>query len=168
MVENNIVVRKAELKDAETIANSNMKMAEETEGRRIDKDVALEGVEAVIRDPHKGFYLVAEKGGIPKRIVGQLLITFEWSDWRNKYFWWIQSVYVDERYRSKKIFSRLYGRVVEMAKYRKDVSGLRLYVEKYNEAAKKAYEALGIERTSYEMYEVEFWSDYGHESRACS
>jgi len=151
-----IVVRKAGLEDAETIANSNMKMAEETEGRKIDKDVALEDVEAVIKDPHKGFYLVAEKRSIPVRIVGQLLITFEWSDWRNKYFWWIQSVYVDKKYRNKKIFSRLYGRVVEMAKYRKDVSGLKLYVEKHNEAAKKAYEALGLKRTFYEMYELEF------------
>ena len=156
MMENDIVVRKAGLEDAETIANLNAKIAEETEGRKIDKDVALEGVEAVIKDPHKGFYLVAEKRSIPVRIVGQLLITFEWSDWRNKYFWWIQSVYVDKKYRNKKIFSRLYRQVVEMAKYRKDVSGLRLYVEKHNEAAKKAYEALGLKRTSYEMYELEF------------
>jgi len=155
-MENDIVVRKAGLEDAETIANLNAKIAEETEGRKIDKDVALEGVEAVIKDPHKGFYLVAEKRSIPVRIVGQLLITFEWSDWRNKYFWWIQSVYVDKKYRNKKIFSRLYGRVVEMAKYRKDVSGLKLYVEKHNEAAKKAYEALGLKRTFYEMYELEF------------
>jgi len=155
-MQNDIAIRKAGLKDAETIANLNIRMAEETEGRKIDKDVASKGVEAVMKDPHKGFYLVAEKRSIPVRIVGQLLITFEWSDWRNKYFWWIQSVYVDKKYRNKKIFSRLYGRVVEMAKYRKDVSGLRLYVEEHNEAAKKVYQALGLKRTSYEMYEVEF------------
>jgi len=156
MMEDNIAIRKAELKDAETIANLNIKMAEETESKKIDKDVARKGVKAVMKDPHKGFYLVVEKRSIPVRIVGQLMITFEWSDWRNKYFWWIQSVYVDKKYRNKKIFSRLYRQVVEMAKYRKDVSGLKLYVEKYNETAKKAYEALGIKRTSYEMYEVEF------------
>jgi len=86
-MENDIAIRKAGLEDAETIANLNIKMAEETESKKIDKDVARKGVEAVMKDPHKGFYLVAEKRSIPLRIVGQLMITFEWSDWRNKYFW---------------------------------------------------------------------------------
>jgi len=156
VMEENIVIRKAEPKDAESIADFNIRMAEETEGKRIDRDVAFKGVEAVIEDPHRGFYLVAEKRNVPAKIVGQLLITFEWSDWRNKYFWWIQSVYVDSKYRNKKIFYRLYRHIVEIAKYRKDVSGVRLYVEKHNKSAKKVYEALGMIETPYEMYEIEF------------
>jgi len=152
----NIVIRKAEPKDVESIADFNMKMAEETEGKKLNKDVVLRGVKAVVEDSHKGFYLIAERRDITARLVGQLLITFEWSDWRDKYFWWIQSVYVQKEYRNQKIFSQLYRCVIEMAKKRKDVSGLRLYVEKRNELAKRVYESLGMTKTSYEVYEIEF------------
>jgi len=150
----NITIRKAELEDAENIADFNMRMAEETEGKKLGRATVLEGVKSVINDPNKGFYLVAEK--VDSEIVGQLLITFEWSDWRNKCFWWIQSVYVPKKHRNQKIFSQLYRSVVEMAKRRGDVSGLRLYVERHNESAKRVYEALGMTKTSYEVYEIEF------------
>lgn len=155
-MEHSIVIRKAEPRDIKSVVNFNIKMAEETEGKELDRDIVLEGVKAVIEDPDRGFYLVAETRMGSTRTVGQLLVTFEWSDWRNKYFWWLQSVYVDEKYRNQKIFFRLYRRTVEMAKDRKDVCGLRLYVEKHNKTAKQVYEDLGMTKTSYEMYEIEF------------
>ena len=149
-----MLVRKAKLEDIEGITDFNIRMAKETESKKLDKDVVLKGVEAVINDNHKGFYLVAEETNGGKKLVGQLMITFEWSDWRNKCFWWIQSVYVDEKHRNRNIFSHLYRRVIEMAKSRKNISGLRLYVEKHNEYAKQIYESLGMIRTPYEMYEI--------------
>ncbi|MEM3069039.1 MAG: N-acetyltransferase [Nitrososphaerales archaeon] len=151
-----ILIRKAEMKDAERIADFNILMARETEGKELDKSIVLEGVKAVINDSHKGFYLVAEKTSNSKEIVGQLMVTFEWSDWRNKCFWWIQSAYVDKRFRKRGIFSRLYEHIVKMANLRSDVSGLRLYVEKYNETAKQVYESLGFMKTSYEIYQIRF------------
>jgi ribosomal protein S18 acetylase RimI-like enzyme len=156
MMDEPVVIRKAELKDLERIADFNIKMARETEGKELDKNTVMKGVGAVINDPNRGFYLIAEKDDLKKRLAGQLMITFEWSDWRNKFFWWIQGVYVDKTYRNKKIFSRLFSRIVEVAKQRKNVFGFRLYVEKHNESAKRVYEALGLTRTSYEVYETEF------------
>ena len=151
-----IVVRKATRKDAECIAIFNTKMAEETEGKILVNTVVLAGVKTVIDNPAKGFYLVAEKtNGIPK-IVGQLLVTFEWSDWRNKNFWWVQSVYIHEEFRNRKVFSGLYGFLVSLAQAEKDVCGLRLYVDGHNRLAKLVYEALGLVKTAYELYEMEF------------
>lgn len=152
ILEEKLVIRGAGLKDAETIADFNIKMAEETEGKRIEKDVVLEGVKAVLKDPHKGFYLVAETRNDSAKIVGQLMITFEWSDWRNKNFWWLQSVYVDKNYRNQRVFSHLYERTIEMAR-QQDVFGLRLYVEKHNKSAKEVYDLLSMTKTSYEVYE---------------
>lgn len=151
-----LVIRRAEPEDVETVADFNIKMAEETEGRKLDRVTVLKGVKAAIDDPQKGFYLIAEKREVPTKLVGQLLVTFEWSDWRNKYFWWIQSVYVQREHRDQKVFSQLYRRIVKMAKQRKNVAGLRLYVEKHNELAKRVYEDLGMAKTFYEVYEIEF------------
>jgi ribosomal protein S18 acetylase RimI-like enzyme len=81
------------------------------------------------------------------------MVTYEWSDWRNKDFWWIQSVYVDKKYRNKKVFSKLFGAVAKMAQSTGSVDGLRLYVKEDNYSAKKAYETLGMKKTSYEVYE---------------
>jgi len=83
------------------------------------------------------------------------MITFEWSDWRNGHIWWLQSVYIDEDYRNQKIFSRLYKYIVELARARKDVTGLRLYVEEHNEAAKRVYKALGMKKAPYEIYQMD-------------
>jgi ribosomal protein S18 acetylase RimI-like enzyme len=152
----NIVIRKAELKDVTTIADFNVKIAEESEGKSLDRENVRKGVKAVITDCHKGFYLVAEKSCGIIELVGQLLITFEWSDWRNGCFWWVQSVYVPKKYRNQRIFSQLFRYIIELAKRSGDVSGMRLYVEKHNEAAKRIYEALGMKKTSYDIYEVEF------------
>ena len=148
-----VIIRKAGLRDAESIASFNMQMADETENKELNKDAVLQGVKAVIKDPRKGFYLIAEQVAEQTIIIGQLLITFEWSDWRNKYFWWIQSVYVDKEFRNKKVLSRLYRRIIDVTEESKEVCGIRLYVEKHNKQAKEAYESLGMVKTQYEVYE---------------
>jgi GNAT superfamily N-acetyltransferase len=153
-----VVIRLAELRDAEIIATFSMKMAQETEGLRLEKSVVTEGVQAVLKDPKKGFYLVAEDKK-KKTIVGQLAIVYEWSDWSNKQFWLMQGVYVDEDYRRKKIFSRLYRSLIEIAHQRGDVAGLRLFIEKHNESAKKVYRSLGIKESTHEVGEIEFASN---------
>ncbi len=148
-----ITVRKAELSDAGTIVGFNVAMAHETEDKGLDAGIVTKGVQAVIQDPKKGFYLLAEFGGA---VVGQLMVTFEWSDWRNKNFWWIQSVYVIPEYRGKKIFSILYRHIEEMAKKEGDAAGLRLYVEKDNQVARKVYLNMGMCESHYRMYEIDF------------
>lgn len=144
-------IRKAELRDAQTVAQFNTLIAKETENLDLDQDTALRGAKAIIKDPHKGFYLVAETKG---QIVGQLMVTNEWSDWRNKFFLWIQSVFVREDFRQQGVFSALYHHLKDIAAYKKNVAGLRLYVEQTNETALEVYERLGMQPLSYRMYEV--------------
>ena len=146
----NMTIRKGELRDANTIAQFNIKMAKETENKELDFDTVLRGVKAIMKD-HKGFYLVAETKG---KIVGQLMVTPEWSDWRNMNFYWIQSVYVPEESRKQGIFSALFHHLKDRAHYKKKVAGLRLYVEVNNESAKQVYEALGMHNPGYDMYEL--------------
>ncbi len=146
-----INIRKAEFRDVETIAKFNTLNAKETEGMELEPETALKGAKAIIKDPHKGFYLVAETKG---EIVGQLMVTYEWSDWRNKYFFWIQSVYVREDYRKKGIFSALFHHLKDLARYKKNVAGLRLYAEKSNEIAREVYEEIGMIIPPYDMYEM--------------
>lgn len=112
----------------------------------------MKGVEAVLSDPSKGFYLIVEENG---RIVGQCLITSEWSDWRNGFFWWIQSVYVDMDLRGKGIFSSIFEKVRKMAGERKDVVGFRLYVDRENASARNVYSRLGIKESRYSMHEMD-------------
>lgn len=148
-----MLIRKAKIEDLEGIVNFNIQMAKETEGKIIERKIVREGVKAVLNNSLKGFYLLAEENNGAKRLVGQLMVTFEWSDWRNKNIWWIQSVYVDRKHRNKKVFSQLYRTVSKMASSEKCVGGLRLYVEKHNNTAKKVYESLGMKITPYEIYE---------------
>jgi len=148
-----IKIRKAELRDVKIIAGFNIRMAKETENKTLDPDTALLGAKAIIKDPHKGFYLVAESKG---EIVGQLMVTNEWSDWRNKFFLWIQSVYVREDYRKQGIFAALFHYLKDIARYKKNVAGLRLYVEKSNDIAHQVYEELGMTIPSYDIYELIF------------
>jgi ribosomal protein S18 acetylase RimI-like enzyme len=147
----NIKIRKGELKDANAITRFNLMIAKETENKELDFETVLRGVKAVVKDPHKGFYLVGESKG---EIVGQLMVTPEWSDWRNMNFLWIQSVYVREDLRKQGIFSALYHHLKDMARYKKNVAGLRLYVEVNNETGKKVYEALGMHKPGYDIYEA--------------
>jgi len=144
-------IEKAELKDAGIIAGFNLLLAKETENKDLDPDTAERGVKAVIKDPHKGFFLVARQKG---NIVGQMMVTSEWSDWRNMNFLWIQSVYVPKEYRKQGVFKALYHHLKDLAAYRKDVAGIRLYVEQYNESAQLTYENLGMVNPGYKMYEV--------------
>jgi ribosomal protein S18 acetylase RimI-like enzyme len=143
-------VRLAENADAAAMVDFNQAMALETESKNLDAQILQSGVESVVHDENKGFYVVAEEDG---KIVGGLMITFEWSDWRDSWFWWIQSVYILPEYRGRGIYRLLYDFVKETARERKDVCGFRLYVEKENVAAQKVYEKLGMQSSHYLMYE---------------
>ncbi|HMO81260.1 MAG TPA: GNAT family N-acetyltransferase [Pyrinomonadaceae bacterium] len=143
-------IRKATEKDAPLLIEFNQAMAFETEGKRLDPSVIGPGVRAVFGDVTKGFYLVAE---VEKMIAGGLMVTLEWSDWRNGWFWWIQSVYVRQDFRGRGVYRRLYEHVKRLADEQGGVCGFRLYVERENERAMRVYEKLGMSRTDYEMYE---------------
>jgi GNAT superfamily N-acetyltransferase len=145
-------IRKAVTADAENLISFNQAMARETEGKTLDLLTLKNGVEAVFRDDSKGFYVVADEGG---RIVGGLMVTFEWSDWRDKWFWWIQSVYVVPDARGKRVYSELYEFVRSAAAGRGDVAGFRLYVEHDNEHAQAVYKKLGMNESHYLMFEEE-------------
>jgi GNAT superfamily N-acetyltransferase len=149
-----INIRPAVRSDIPYIAQWNVAMAWETEHKSLDPAVLERGVTAVLDEPRRGFYLVAESAGAP---VGCLLITYEWSDWRAGDFWWIQSVYVVEAARREGVFRRLYEAAEQRAREAGAV-GLRLYVETENERAQRTYAGLGMERCHYFMYETEFAS----------
>lgn len=152
--EYSLIIRKAKLEDLEGIVALNIQMSKETDTKIIDENVVREGVKAVLRNVVKGFYLIAEEENNYKILAGQLMVTFEWSDWRNKNIWWIHNVYVDKKYRNKKVFSQLYRCAVKMASSERNVVVLRLYVEDYNVSAKQVYESFGMKKTSYEIYEI--------------
>lgn len=143
-------IRMAVAEDAQAMVRFNQAMALETEGKTLDGETLRKGVESVFADSAKGFYVVSEEAG---EIVGGLMVTFEWSDWRNGWFWWIQSVYVLPEHRGKSIYSKLYEFVKAKASDNGNVCGFRLYVEKENEHAQRVYEKLGMEKTYYLMYE---------------
>lgn len=149
----NIHIRRATTADTDRIADHNAAMARETENVQLDPERLRLGVDAVLRDPGKGFYTVAEADG---RVVAQMMITFEWSDWRNGTFWWVQSVYVQPEYRKQGVYRRLYEHVLSEAKSRNDVCGVRLYVDKDNRTAQQVYERLGMNPAHYAMYELDF------------
>jgi len=142
--------------DAETIADFNVAMAWETERRRLDPLTVRRGVHGLMAHPDLGFYLVAVCGG---RVVGSLMVTYEWSDWRNGCFWWVQSLYVHPDYRRRGVLRRLHAHLLERAKRDSTICGLRLYVERDNTVAQHAYVALGMAATSYLVYESDFAAD---------
>ena len=145
-----IQIRQAVPADADHIAQFNINMARETESMDLDPEIIAAGVKAMLDNPGMGYYLVAEAEG---RIVGSLMVTTEWSDWRNGVFWWIQSVYVIADYRRRGVYNKLYARVKELGQEAGNVCGFRLYVEKENKVAQSTYRRLGMERTCYDMYE---------------
>ena len=149
-----ILVRPATSDDLDTVVSFNIAMAEETEGKTLDSDVARAGAAAGIADPTRSLYFIAEVGG--KR-VGQTMVTVEWSDWRNGFFWWIQSVYVDPIFRRRGVFRSLYQHIRTEAKRREDVCGLRLYAHHDNVQAIDIYRTLGMVKTDYVLLEEE-WS----------
>lgn len=145
-------IRIAEKSEAPALVEFNQAMALETEGKTLDAQILQSGVEAVFADETKGFYVVAEEAG---KIIGGLMVTFEWSDWRSGWFWWIQSVYIVPAARGRGIYRGLYDFVKATARARQNVCGFRLYVEKENVAAQAVYEKLGMHATYYLMYEEE-------------
>ncbi len=147
-----IIIRAARVEDANSIANCNIRIAEETEDLRLDKETVLSGVEAALTDPSKAQYYVAEVGN---SFAGQLMITLEWSDWRNGYIWWVQSVYVLVEFRQMGVFRKLYQHVRELARSSNAV-GLRLYVENDNATARATYKRMGMSMKAYSVMEEMF------------
>lgn len=145
-----MIIRKATDTDSESIVEFQLAMAWETEQLRLDESTVIKGVAAVFADLSKGTYYVAETEG---KVVGSLLTTFEWSDWRNGTVLWIQSVYVRPEYRKRSIFSRLYRHIQELVATNPDLRGIRLYADKTNTPAHDVYEHLGMTAEHYQMYE---------------
>jgi len=146
------VIRRARPGDAPVIAAFNVALAKETEDHALDPAVIGPGVAAALSDPARCHYFVAEDGG---RVVGQTMVTFEWSDWRNGWIWWIQSVYVEAAARESGVFRALHARVKEEAR-KAGAVGLRLYVFDGNTRAQKVYARLGMEEGHYRVLEEMF------------
>lgn len=146
-------IRDATSADGAPITAFNSKLAEETEGRSLPPRIIAAGVAALLADHSKGRYWVAEADG---KLVGQIMVTYEWSDWRNGMLWWIQSVYVHPDYRRRGIYKALYRHVEACAKSCEDVRGLRLYVENSNLRAQQTYAALGMLDPHYRVLESMF------------
>lgn len=144
-----LVIRRAKPADAPVVVEFNRLLAEESEGKNLDLKVLTPGVAAALADERKALYFVAEEEGT---ILGQTMITFEWSDWRNGWIWWIQSVYVRPEARRRGVFKALYEHVVQSARTA-GVVGLRLYVERENHVARKTYDRLGMGPTGYIVLE---------------
>lgn len=143
-------IRKAQRRDAADIVRFNSAMALETEGKALLPERVTPGVQRLLDDPSLGFYLVAEQAG---SVVGSLMVTNEWSDWRNGLFWWIQSVYIVPAARRQGVYRALYDFVRDMARADPGICGFRLYVEKDNTAAQRTYSSLGMAPTDYLVYE---------------
>jgi ribosomal protein S18 acetylase RimI-like enzyme len=136
--------------DAPTLVDFNARMALETEGKALDRPTLTRGVERVLRDRALGRYFVVVNE--TSEVVGCLMVTLEWSDWRDGHFWWIQSVYVRDDVRGRGVYSSLHKHVVDEAKRASNVVGVRLYVEPHNARAQRTYEKLGMKKT-YDVME---------------
>lgn len=156
-----IKIRESRPEDLDVVVRFNSAMALETEDKVLKPEVVTRGVRRALGDPERGRYFLAEMDG---RVVGQIMFTLEWSDWRDAWFWWIQSVFVDPEYRGRGVFSRLYRHLYDLARSDPDVCGLRLYVESENERAQSVYHALGMAKTGYLVMETMF--DEGRKDRA--
>ena len=150
-------IRAATAADVETLASFAIAMALETENKHLDRATVTRGIERVLAEPARGRYLVAERGG---KVAGTLMLTYEWSDWRCADWWWIQSVFVAEDARRQGVFAALYRHLLAEIDGRRDVCGLRLYVETENHRAQATYEGLGMSRSHYHQYEwAQPWLD---------
>lgn len=147
-----IFIRPANISDAETIAQFNTDMAYETEHMELEPDTILNGVTSLLADPQKGQYYIAV---VDEQTVGQAAVTYEWSDWRNGLWWWIQSVYIHPKYRKQGIFRALHNHIADEAK-KAGAIGLRLYVERENTIAQKTYTNMGMLQCQYCMFEQKF------------
>jgi GNAT superfamily N-acetyltransferase len=152
----NILVKDAGPDDGPIIAEFNSRLAVETEDHVLDPDLIGPGVAALLQDATKGRYWLAEHNG---QVIGQIGVTYEWSDWRNGMLWWIQSVYISQEMRRQGVFATLYRHVESLARATKGVCGLRLYVKKNNLRAQETYLALGMSRPGYQVMEIDFTKD---------
>ena len=143
-------IRQANLSDSIPIVEFQLAMALETEQLELDEPTVVKGVAAVMADASKGIYYVAEVNG---QVVGSLLTTFEWSDWRNCTVLWIQSVYVQPEFRKRSVFSALYKHIMTMVAANTELRGIRLYADKTNTSAHDVYEHLGMSAEHYQMFE---------------
>ena len=149
-----LLTREGTFSDIETIVKFQKEMALETENKTLLESSIKLGVTEVMRDKQKGTYLIGEYEG---DVIGSLLLTYEWSDWRNAWFWWIQSVYVAPGHRAEGIFSSMYESVKSSAKADSRSCGIRLYVEKENDTAYNTYIGLGMQETEYRLMEELLW-----------
>ena len=145
-------IRRAKLEDLDAIVEYNYNLAYETEDKELDKVILTKGVRNIIQDENKGIYHVCEING---EVVGQIMYTFEWSDWRNGTFLWIQSVYVNKEFRGMGVFKALYKFIRDIADNDNNICGIRLYVEKENTIAKKTYKNIGMKECNYYIYEYD-------------
>ncbi len=161
-----LIVRLARPGDVNALVNFSAAMAIETEGRTLDTERLRRGTLAVLKSPARGFYLVAElPEGSLTVVVGQLLVTYEWSDWRNATFWWIQSVYVHPNWRRHGVYRRMHESVLAQARAQEEVCGVRLYVEASNTVAQTVYRRVGLSPSPYQVFETDFVLPRGdHES----
>ena len=143
-------IRKGQSSDLNSLVQFNQAMALETENLTLDAELLTKGVNTLLSQPEKGFYLVAEVDG---EIAGSLMVTFEWSDWRALDYYWIQSVYIRPQYRRQGIYGKLYQAVKDIAEENGGAASFRLYVEQENSKAQQTYAALGMEQSYYLMYE---------------
>ncbi len=146
-------VSKAQQSDIKEIIQFNINMAMETENKKLNKETVTKGVQEVFNTPSLGYYIIVKDSS---GILGCLMITYEWSDWRNGLFWWIQSVYVKNEYRRKGVYRKMYKFIHERAIADKKCTGIRLYVENNNSIAQKVYNSLGMTETYYKLFEVDF------------
>ena len=145
-------IRRATIDDVNIIAEYNYNLAFETEDKKLNMEILEEGVRNLIKDENKGIYHVCEIDG---KVIGQIMYTFEWSDWRNGTFLWVQSVYVNKNYRGKGVFKSLYNHIKSMCDSDDNICGIRLYVERENYVAQKTYSSLGMKECNYHIYEYE-------------
>ncbi len=145
-----VQIRMATEENRDIIVGFQMKMAKDTEGLVLDEETINEGVMHVLRDAEKGKYFVAEEEG---KVIASLLITYEWSDWRNKTVLWIQSVYVLPEYRNQGVYKEMYSHIKKWASEDGNVAGIRLYVDKTNKQAMAVYRKLGMDGEHYRLFE---------------
>jgi GNAT superfamily N-acetyltransferase len=145
-----ITIRRAANADIPLIVDFNSRLALESEGKKLDLPILTAGVAAAMDDPSKGPYYLAVDGD---RVVGQTQITFEWSDWRNGWIWWIQGVYVRAEDRQRGVFRAIYAHIEQEARQAGNVIGLRLYVDQHNHGAQQTYRKLGMAPSNYLLFE---------------
>ncbi len=155
MPESSVQIRKAEMRDAPAIKTCICGLTAETCDEPADPDLVLAGVKAVLKDAHKGFYLLAESKN-PPGLAGLLRVSFAWDDRRNRNFWWLAGAWVDPAWRGRKVFSSLFRHLADLARFHKDVAGIRLQLGGHRRDLAPLLAALGLQKTPDELWEIPF------------